>query len=79
MLRNLVFVCLFCASMSNWPPISYYFSESTWIQGLKYSLWIGEWCIIMWIKKEEYDESEPSIVYRKCDNFFFLYNKCVLV
>merc|ERR1712087_463099 len=39
----------------------------------KYSVWIGGSIISslstfeeMWIKKEEYDESGPSIVHRKC-------------
>ena len=39
----------------------------------KYSVWIGGSILSslstfeeMWIKKEEYDESGPSIVHRKC-------------
>jgi len=39
----------------------------------KYSVWIGGYILAslstfqqMWISKEEYDESGPAIVHRKC-------------
>eukprot|EP00804_Cyclotella_cryptica_P020060 CCRYP_014853-RA/>CCRYP_014853-RA protein AED:0.29 eAED:0.29 QI:0/0/0/1/0/0/2/0/184 len=44
-----------------------------WHHGHKYSVWIGGSILAslstfqsMWISKEEYDESGPSIVHRKC-------------
>eukprot|EP01084_Bolivina_argentea_P176808 305902_1 len=43
----LCFFFLFCASMSNWPTISYYLSENAWIQAMLYMSLIGY--VFIWI------------------------------
>lgn len=43
----LCFFFLFCCCMSNWPTISYYFSESVWLQGILYMSIIGY--LFIWI------------------------------
>ena len=57
---------------SSWQPLAF-FSRQLRKPERKYSAWIGGSILAsletfhkMWITKEEYDESGPSIVHKKC-------------